>query len=101
MAKPPSYNVGNVFFASMECQERFSSGNRGIIIIGGDKADVHADRAVNADKNYEQGVMLEGVSLRCAWNLTADEVTDIIQEVVQSSYEYIQWETFVQNPERG
>ena len=99
MTKPANlYNVGNVFFAGMECNERFSSGG---IIIGGDKADVHAARAFNAEENEEKGVMLEDVNLWCTWNLTEDEMTDITREVVQNCYKSIQWETFVQNSEKG
>ncbi len=102
MTKPSScYKVGNVFFAGMECNESISSDNRGIIVIGGDKADVHAVRAFNAEKNEEKGVMLEDVNLWCTWNLTEDEMTDITREVVQNCYKSIQWETFVQNSEKG
>lgn len=93
-----SYPVGNLFFVGLDCDERFSYGNRGHITIGGDKGDVHASGALNSeDDECEEGVALLDVTFLTTLDLTKDEVEDEVCEVVEACYDSIQAETFAQS----
>lgn len=91
-----SYPIGNLFFAGLKTNERFSHGNLGCITIGGDKGDVGAISALNTERE-ECGVLLEGVTFLTTLDLNSDEVEDAARKVVQACYDSIQEETFTQS----
>jgi len=94
-----SYNIGNIWFAGLACNERFSEGNLGRIVIGGDRGDVEAPSAENhiAELAGDSGVMLWDVTLLTTLDLRDDEVEDEVREVVRQCYDSIQEETFTQS----
>jgi len=91
-----SYSIGTVFLAGLETNERFSCSNRGGIFIGGDRGDVEAVSALNSEKEGEEGVALEDVTLFTTLDLDDSEIEGEIREIVQACYDSIQEETFNQ-----
>jgi hypothetical protein len=88
-----THTIGNVFFPGLECRERYSTGNLGCILIGGDRGDVRAASAFMMPR----GVVLEDVEFLTTLDLKEEEVEDEVREVVQASYDSIQWEAFCQS----
>ena len=92
------YSVGSMFFPGLKTNERFSEGNQGRILIGGDHGDVKCTSATNETVEDEAGVMLVDVDLITGWeDLDEDEQENEVRKIVESCYDSIQEETFCQS----
>jgi len=87
-----------MFFPGLETNERFSEGNQGRILIGGDHGDVKGTSATNETVDGEEGVMLVDVDFYTGWDdLTEDDLDNEVRKVVGACYDSIQEETFCQS----
>jgi len=87
---PGPYVIGSLVIPGTTCNERWSTGHRGSIVIGGDSGDVHAREAVNTG----DGVEMSGVELRTYLRITDREAIEIAESIVRQSWESVGEDTF-------
>lgn len=92
IAAADGYFVGEMFMPGLRTDPRHE-GRMGSIVIGGDRGDVWAASASGDDR----GVTLTGVEFRTTLDLSGlspDELREEAEEVIRSSYESVQEDTF-------
>jgi len=95
-----SFSIGDIFLPGLQTNERWSYGNLGLIVIGGDRGDIEAASATNEHVDGEDGVMLHDVDFLTCMDLsefTDEMLTEEADQVVRESYASIQEETFAQS----
>jgi hypothetical protein len=91
-----TYSIGEMFLDGLRNNSR-TENDMGRIVIGGDRADVHAASAYMDTQDGEDGVVLVDVDLKTTleWDdLSEDELRSEALEVINFCYVSIQEDTF-------
>ena len=85
------YHIDHLFFEGMKTHKRRED-DRGTIIIGGDKCDLHCTSAFGSNS----GVDLTDIEVKTSTpDLTPDEVENLAIDTVKACYASIQEDTFL------